>query len=82
MICYPNVVERLERYFMARLRASDFKNTSITDHLENYLVGDWTDESSFCLDGQQDLIATEAYIGYKGLCFVINARDRTFNQET
>lgn len=81
MICYPSWVERLERRFIAQLRASDFKNASITDRLEKYLVGDWTVENSFCLDDQQNLSTAEAYIGYKGLCFTING-DKIFNQET
>lgn len=82
LICTKSQLPGIETHLNVALRSSDYKNMSFTDHLEHYLDTNWDDVNSFCMDGQPEVWTTEAYAGTKGLCFILNSKDKIFNQQT
>lgn len=79
-ICWPDTIWWLERYFYYKLLGSDYKNMSFTDHLEHYLNQNWTEENSFCMDGEPSLGPTEVHAGALGLCFILNSKEKIYSQ--
>lgn len=78
-ICDPGLLPWLEDEFYSELDRTDYKNMSFADHLEHYLNPKWTEECSFCINGESREMPTEAYTGRYGLCFILNAEEKIYS---
>lgn len=78
-ICETYNIRWIENDFMKELMQTDYKYMSFTDHLEHFLNPEWTKENSFCMDGVKFFGSTEAYAGYSGLCFILNAKEKVYS---
>lgn len=79
-LCEPTALWWFEWYFLDALARSDYKNMSFTDHFEHFLNPEWTQENSFCMDGEPPIGSTEVYAGYHGLGFILNSKEKIHSE--
>lgn len=79
-ICDPEDVYFIENDFINELIQTNYKNMSFGNHLEHFLNLNWTEENSFCMDGEPKVGLTEVYIAQPGICFVLNSKENIFSQ--
>lgn len=78
-LCDSQKVPWIETNFKNELLWSDFKNMSVSDHLEYFLNPKWTEDNSFCMDDGLKAKPNEVYVE-QGICFILNSEENIYSQ--
>lgn len=78
-MCNGKSADWIENNFGNELLWSDYKNMSVSDHLQYFLNRNWTEEISFCMDGELSDEPMEVMVD-QGICFILNAEEKIYTQ--